>query len=237
MSERIYAWLLRLYPSHFRKAYGDEALQLFRDRARDERGFFSGMRLWLDLLGDLAISVPREYRHNPRVVVASPARHCLDGTPSFHILEDKALSFGSLLYGGVVSLVVYGSVLFVMGHGKSHFTFANSGFQPRPGYAATTAKATPTVVFSYLPTNPTPGSAVSFTATVTGVGDRPTPTGSVRFLYGYTFLKAGTLNNGVVTVNGKVPNPKTRPFSARYLGDLNYKSALQIEQKQPVVAV
>jgi hypothetical protein len=231
MSERIYAWLLRLYPSHFRKAYGDEALQLFRDRARDERGFLSGMRLWLDLLGDLAISIPREYRHNPRVVVASPARHRLDGTPSFHILEDKALSFGSLLYGGVVSLVVCGSVLFVMDHGRSHFALADSGFQPGPRYAATTAKATPTVVFSYLPINPTAGSTVSFTATVTGVGNRPTPTGNVRFLYGYTFLKAGTLHNGVVTVKAKVPIPKTRSFSALYLGDLNYKSALRIEQK------
>ena len=38
MSEKIYAWLLRLYPSHFRKTYGEEALQLFRDRARDENG-------------------------------------------------------------------------------------------------------------------------------------------------------------------------------------------------------
>jgi hypothetical protein len=27
MSEKIYAWLLRLYPSHFREAYGNEALQ------------------------------------------------------------------------------------------------------------------------------------------------------------------------------------------------------------------
>jgi hypothetical protein len=118
-----------------------------------------------------------------------------------------------------------------MGHGRSHFTFADSDFQPRPRYAAMTAKATPTVVFSFTPTNPTPGSTVSFTATVTGVGNRPTPTGNVRFLYGYAFLKAGTLNNGVVTVNGKVPNPKTRSFSALYLGDLNYKSALQLEQK------
>jgi Bacterial Ig-like domain (group 3) len=231
MSERIYTWLLHLYPSHFRKVYGDEALQLFRDRARDERGLLSGIRLWLDLLGDLAISVPREYRHNHRVVVSSPAPHCLDGTPSFHILEHKALSFGSLLYGGVVSLVVYGSVLFVMGHGRSHFTFADSNFQPHPRYAATTAKATPTLVFSYLPTNPTTGSTVSFTATVTGVGNRPTPTGNVRFLYGYTFLNAGRLNNGVVTVKVKGPNPKTHPFRALYIGDLNYNSALQIEQK------
>jgi hypothetical protein len=38
MSEKIYALLVRLYPSHFREAYGEAALQLFRDRARDEKG-------------------------------------------------------------------------------------------------------------------------------------------------------------------------------------------------------
>jgi hypothetical protein len=59
MSEKIYALLVRLYPSHFREAYGEAALQLFRDRARDEKGFFSRVRLWFDLLTDLAISVPR----------------------------------------------------------------------------------------------------------------------------------------------------------------------------------
>ena len=63
MSEKIYALLVRLYPSHFREAYGEAALQLFRDRARDEKGFFSRVRLWFDLLTDLAISVPREYHH------------------------------------------------------------------------------------------------------------------------------------------------------------------------------
>jgi hypothetical protein len=47
MSEKIYTWLLRLYPCHFREAYGDAALQLFRDRWRDERGVFASLRLWL----------------------------------------------------------------------------------------------------------------------------------------------------------------------------------------------
>jgi hypothetical protein len=56
MSEKIYAWFLRRYPSRFREEYGDEALQLLRDRARDERGFFRTLRLWLDLLSDLAIA-------------------------------------------------------------------------------------------------------------------------------------------------------------------------------------
>ena len=36
MSEKIYAWLLRLYPSRFREEYGEAALELFRDRAHDE---------------------------------------------------------------------------------------------------------------------------------------------------------------------------------------------------------
>jgi hypothetical protein len=65
----------------WKTSYGDEALQLFRDRARDERGFLSGLRLWLDLLGDLAISIPREYRSIPATVVVGSAalwgRHAL----------------------------------------------------------------------------------------------------------------------------------------------------------------
>ena len=50
MSEKIFAWLLRLYPSRFRADYGNEALQLLRDRVRDEEGFLSKMQLWFDLL-------------------------------------------------------------------------------------------------------------------------------------------------------------------------------------------
>jgi len=79
MSEKIYALLLRLYPSHFRVSYGEAALQLFRDRARDEKGFFPTVRLWLDLLADLAISVPREYRHVPQALLAASASQRLGG--------------------------------------------------------------------------------------------------------------------------------------------------------------
>jgi hypothetical protein len=32
MSEKLYCLLLRLYPSRFRTRYGDEALQVFRER-------------------------------------------------------------------------------------------------------------------------------------------------------------------------------------------------------------
>ena len=41
MSEKIYACLLRLYPARFREQYEAEALQLFQDRMRDERGLLA----------------------------------------------------------------------------------------------------------------------------------------------------------------------------------------------------
>ncbi len=105
MSEKLYASILRLYPSHFREAYGDAALQLFRDRARHEKGFFPRLRLWLDLLSDLAISVPREHqRLQPRLVAISLQLRP-DGLPSLHVLDRESPCFAALFAGGVLSLV------------------------------------------------------------------------------------------------------------------------------------
>lgn len=60
MSEKIYTWLLKLYPTRFRDDYGASALQLFRDRSRAERGVFRRFRFWVDIVTDLVISLPRE---------------------------------------------------------------------------------------------------------------------------------------------------------------------------------
>ena len=40
MSEKMYTRLLRIYPSNSVRTYEGEALQLIRDRLRDETGFF-----------------------------------------------------------------------------------------------------------------------------------------------------------------------------------------------------
>jgi hypothetical protein len=120
MSEKIYALLLRLYPTRFRAEYGDEALQLFRDRARDERGFFPTLRLWLDLLADLAISVPSEYFHAQPAFIVSPVRQHLDGTPSFFLLENESPRLGALLFGSVLSLLAIATVSVLNGHGASY---------------------------------------------------------------------------------------------------------------------
>jgi len=56
VSERIYRWLLRLYPRDFRDEYGEEMSLLFRHRAAD-----GSFRLWLQVLGDLLFHAPREH--------------------------------------------------------------------------------------------------------------------------------------------------------------------------------
>jgi len=106
MSEKLYAFFLRLYPAHFREEYGDEALQLFRDRSRDEKGFLPRLHLWFDLLFDVTISLPNEYFHlpAPRTVISVP--RLLNGVPTFHVLQSKPVRPGALLSGGVLSFAV-----------------------------------------------------------------------------------------------------------------------------------
>lgn len=64
-SRRLYAALLRAYPRDFRRAHGAVMAQLFRDCSRDayaDEGQRGLLRLWWRTLGDLGISVPREWR-------------------------------------------------------------------------------------------------------------------------------------------------------------------------------
>ena len=117
MSEKIYTWLLRLYPARFRDAYGDEALQLFRDRSRDETGFFLRLRLWADLLSDLALSVPMEYlRVEPELLSSSARLFSKDG-PSFLVLPNRPLGTGVLLSGSVLSLAALIAFSVLLNHG------------------------------------------------------------------------------------------------------------------------
>ena len=103
MSERIYSCLLRLYPASFREAYGDAAMELFRERLRDERGFWPRLQLWLDLLFDLVLSVPRTRCCSQRTLVHASAQK-LCGAPSFYVLEDDPLRPSAILFGGVLAL-------------------------------------------------------------------------------------------------------------------------------------
>lgn len=57
MSERLYSLILQLYPRPFRERYAEEMLRVFRGRLRDE----AALRVWVDVLGDALVSIPRQH--------------------------------------------------------------------------------------------------------------------------------------------------------------------------------
>lgn len=120
MSAKIYAWLLRLYPASFRERYGEEALQLFRDRGRDEKGFVPRLRLWLDLVADLAISVPREYYYFEPELLGASADQRLGGLPSFVVIEGGSPRPGALLSGGVLTMLVLSTCSIFLSQGGNY---------------------------------------------------------------------------------------------------------------------
>ena len=132
MFENIYACLLRLYPSRFREEYGEEILQLFRDRTRDEKGFYRRLRLWLDLVADLAISVPREYYYCEPELIGASADQRLGGLPSFVVIEGGSPRPEALLSGGVLTMLVLTTCSFFLsqaGHYTPRRTFAAASSQ------------------------------------------------------------------------------------------------------------
>jgi hypothetical protein len=114
MSEKIYTCLFRLYPSSFRKEYEGEALQLIRDRLRDERGFFKRARLWWDLAADVLAGLPSAYRSSYAVTEAASLSLNAAGIPSFKILDKEPLGLGSILVGGTISLIVLAAFVFLL---------------------------------------------------------------------------------------------------------------------------
>ena len=251
MSERIYSLLLRLYPSGFRQAYGEDALQLLRDRARDERGFLSGLRLWLDILSDLAVSNLRTYRSAPAVTTA----RCYDGAPSFLSLEDEAIDADSLLYGATATVLIYGLVLLLASHagvplpiqalGSSQpssysedaagsSSSAATGAPDHSGASGGPGRPLPRIGLSYTPFPPASGSTVHFTATVFGLDGRARPTGKVSFFDGDALVGAGELRNGLTVVTGKLPELPQHFVRAVYAGDGNYGAVATAGRPQAI---
>jgi len=143
MSEKIYAWLLRLYPSRFRETYGDEALQLFRDRARDEKGFFARLRLWLDLIGDLAHSLPVEHLYIQPDLVGASAQPRFAGIPSFFFVRDELPRPGALLSGCLMSLLTLIAIWGALNSAGNYRTVRSLASRLSPGPSASTQQQVP----------------------------------------------------------------------------------------------
>ncbi|HLY40630.1 MAG TPA: hypothetical protein VKR52_05420 [Terracidiphilus sp.] len=115
MSEKIYACLLKLFPSRFRREYQREALQLFRDRLRDERGIARRLRLCVDLVTDLIIGLPLAYQNSfsagsePSLAPNGP------GALPFQVLHNDPLRPGAILLGTVLAFSAILTFSWVMG--------------------------------------------------------------------------------------------------------------------------
>lgn len=123
ISLAFYQMLLLLYPARFRRAYGAQMAQVFRDscRAAVERGEFSAFaHVWLVTLGDLVVTALAE--HYEEVIS----------------MEHRSLSRAAGLAGliGGTLLLLYGAIelLYWAALYSGAETLANLLFQPRyPG--------------------------------------------------------------------------------------------------------
>ncbi|HEY1502043.1 MAG TPA: S41 family peptidase [Acidobacteriaceae bacterium] len=163
MSEKIYALLLRLYPARFRNRYGEESLQLFRDRLRDEPGFFAQLRLWFDLLTDTALALPRAHHMAPSAVAVAN-RAPLTGLPSFDILDRPPLRPAAIVFAAALSLAGTGGFFLVLSYAgvRPGSRLAAMEEHPRPQAHSQSSAATPPTTAP--PAAPTAGSAITSNA-------------------------------------------------------------------------
>ncbi|MGC2398933.1 MAG: S41 family peptidase [Acidobacteriaceae bacterium] len=126
-SERMFGWLLRLYPSSFREKFRDEAVQLFRDRLRDEAGFFRKARLYGDLLLDAFHGLPQAWRTARAATITPSLVANGDGTPSFGMLEEQPLRPSSILMGSTISCVVLMAFGALLGHPGQLLNISGNG--------------------------------------------------------------------------------------------------------------
>jgi len=132
MSDKMYTRLFRLYPSSFRKAYEDEALQLIRDRLRDETGFFKRARLGWDLVTDVLAGLPQAYRNSYAVKEEASAAPNAEGIPSFKILDKQTLGRGSILIGSTLSLTTIVAFGFLLSRPIAYLPLSGSNRRMSP---------------------------------------------------------------------------------------------------------
>ena len=110
MFEQLCALLLRRYPAEFQRAYGREAWQLIRDRARDERSATLRLRLLYDLVSDLFATSLQRWHGRSALMAAAESR---DGTPRFHIIEVQPRRPEWYAAGMLSSMLMFASFTFL----------------------------------------------------------------------------------------------------------------------------
>src|SRR5512138_239100 len=99
-SQRVYRWLLHLYPQEYRKTYEEEMFHLFTDQcceAYKQQDRWGMLSLWLRTLPDVGISALHEHISDPQA--------------SLGLLE--AVPNAPLPWKGVLLVLIPGLIFFV----------------------------------------------------------------------------------------------------------------------------
>jgi Peptidase family S41 len=92
---------------------------------------FPRVRLWLDLLADLAISVPRQYRYVRPAPSGAAVQQRLEGAPAFFVLVEESPSPATLIFGCALSLIAFSLFSILLGYAGNHRPQSASAFQRR----------------------------------------------------------------------------------------------------------
>jgi hypothetical protein len=107
MSEKIFQWMLRLYPRRFRSEYGDAMRQLFRDRLGTETSILGRFRLWMNLLQDFVMSVRREHRRRAQVAAAESGNYRISEEAFAEMershIRERSVEFLSIALGFLIA--------------------------------------------------------------------------------------------------------------------------------------
>jgi Peptidase family S41/N-terminal domain of Peptidase_S41 in eukaryotic IRBP len=115
MCEKIYACLLRLYPSAFRTKYQEEVLQLYRDRIRGETGMLHRWQQYCDLLLDALVALPQAWRNTYADTSALSLVATSENIPTFRLLDKQPLHPASILVGSTLSFAALSAFCLMMG--------------------------------------------------------------------------------------------------------------------------
>ncbi len=125
---RIYQVLLYAYPTDFRRRYGPEMIQVFRDRSRSmarASGLRGLLRFSIYIWADWLITTIRERiasTHAP-VEASVAAVQATGGVPGFYTSESFVPRRSALICGGILTLATFNAVSSAIEHGGGLRTF------------------------------------------------------------------------------------------------------------------
>lgn len=121
----VHRVLIFAYPAEFRRRYGHEIAQVFRDRCRyvfRTQGPSGMLRLAAEGLADWLIAVFHERiaSMQPEMQTARPTGFTPDGIPVFYTCGGEMPRPGALIHGGILAMAAFATVIFLIGQGGSH---------------------------------------------------------------------------------------------------------------------